>query len=148
MNLINVIQPYRYLDMWVFDDPRVGLTQEPFVACADTMIDRAVAEIPNAEQGFADLRGVAVSRPPIPTGMAVVDGSGNWYCTPQFDMEGWLCPALLRYFDTAPKELFVGSGRLHPMSSFSCSAVGCMQPLHMPPRMTNKLGGFAISWYK
>jgi hypothetical protein len=26
--------------MWVFDDPRVGLTQEPFVAGADTMIDQ------------------------------------------------------------------------------------------------------------
>jgi hypothetical protein len=26
--------------MWVFDDPRVGLAQEPFVAGADTMIDR------------------------------------------------------------------------------------------------------------
>jgi hypothetical protein len=33
-----------------FDDPRVGLTQEPFVAGADTMIDRAVADFPNAER--------------------------------------------------------------------------------------------------
>jgi len=52
MNAINVISPYRHLGMWVFDDPRVGLTQEPFVAGADTMMDRAVADIPNAEQGF------------------------------------------------------------------------------------------------
>jgi len=29
MNAINVISPYRHLGMWVFDDPRVGLTQEP-----------------------------------------------------------------------------------------------------------------------
>jgi len=52
MNAINVISPYRHLGMWVFDDPRVGLTQEPFVAGADTMIDRAVAGIQNAEKGF------------------------------------------------------------------------------------------------
>jgi hypothetical protein len=32
MNAINVISPYKYLGMWVFDDPRVGLSQEPFVA--------------------------------------------------------------------------------------------------------------------
>ena len=38
--------------MWVFDDPRVGLVQEPFVAGADTIIDRAVADIPDAERGF------------------------------------------------------------------------------------------------
>ena len=44
MNAINVISPYKYLGMWVFDDERVGLVQEPFVAGADTMIDRVVAK--------------------------------------------------------------------------------------------------------
>lgn len=37
MNAINVIAPYKHHDMWVCDDPRVGLLQEPFVAGADTM---------------------------------------------------------------------------------------------------------------
>ena len=37
MNAINIIAPYRHLDMWVFDDPRVGLSAEPFVGGADTM---------------------------------------------------------------------------------------------------------------
>jgi hypothetical protein len=53
MNAINVIASYRHHGMWVFDDPRVGLVQEPFVAGADTMIDRVVADIPNAERGFS-----------------------------------------------------------------------------------------------
>ncbi len=52
MNAINVIAPYKHHGMWVFDDPRVGLVQEPFVAGADTMIDRVVAELPDAEHGF------------------------------------------------------------------------------------------------
>jgi len=52
MNAINVIAPYRYLDMWVFDDPRVGLSAEPFVGGADTMIDQITAHLPNAEDGF------------------------------------------------------------------------------------------------
>ncbi len=55
MNAINVIAPYKHLGMWVFDDPRVGLMQEPFVAGADTMIDRVVATIPGAEKGFTML---------------------------------------------------------------------------------------------
>ena len=37
---------------WVFDDPRVGLNQEPFVSGADAMIDRVVADVPNADSGF------------------------------------------------------------------------------------------------
>jgi hypothetical protein len=52
VNAINVIAPYKHHGMWVFDDPRVGLAQEPFVAGADTMIDRVVADIPNAAHGF------------------------------------------------------------------------------------------------
>src|SRR5271169_311198 len=52
MNAINVISPYKHHGMWVFDDARVGLVQEPFVAGADTMIDRVVADIPDTEHGF------------------------------------------------------------------------------------------------
>jgi hypothetical protein len=44
MNAINVITPYKHHGMWVFDDPRVGLVQEPFVAGADTMIDRVARQ--------------------------------------------------------------------------------------------------------
>jgi hypothetical protein len=41
MNEIHVISPYKYHGTWVFDDARVGLLQEPFVAGADTWIDRS-----------------------------------------------------------------------------------------------------------
>ena len=108
MNAINIISPYRHLGMWVFDDPRVGLVQEPFVAGADTMIDRVVADIPNAERGFT----MIFSASPFPGHQYRLewrrgDGEGNWYYAPQLDLEGWLCPALFRYFDEAPKELYV-----------------------------------------
>ena len=26
--------------------------------------------------------------------------------TPEFDVEGWLCPALLNYFDAVPRKIF------------------------------------------
>src|SRR5919201_3806825 len=52
VNAINVIAPYKHHGMWVFDDARVGLAQEPFVSGADTMIDRAVDGLPDAEHGF------------------------------------------------------------------------------------------------
>ena len=62
MNAINVIAPYKHHGMWVFDNSRVGLIKEPFVAGADTMIDRVVADIPDAERGFT----LIFSRTPFP----------------------------------------------------------------------------------
>ncbi|WP_219740961.1 DUF6717 family protein [Rhizobium populisoli] len=108
MNSINVIAPYKYLDMWVFDDSRVGLTQEPFVGGADTLIDQAVADIPNAELGFVMVFSkVAFPGHQFRLEWRRAENSGNIYYSADFDAEGWLCPALLRYFDNPPPELFV-----------------------------------------
>jgi len=38
--------------VWVFDDPNDGLAREAFVNGLDRMIDRVVADIPNAASGF------------------------------------------------------------------------------------------------
>jgi hypothetical protein len=109
MNAINVIAPYKHHGIWVFDDPRVGLVQEPFVAGADTMIDRVVADIPDAERGFI----LTFSASPFPGHQYRLDwqredvNGGNWYRSEELDMEGWLCPALLQYFAKAPKQIYV-----------------------------------------
>jgi len=31
---------------------------------------------------------------------------GNWYYSKDLDMEGWLCPALFKYFDNAPEKIY------------------------------------------
>lgn len=51
-NAILVIAPYDYQGTWVFDDPAVGLTREPFVAGVPEMIDVLVRDIPDAKRGF------------------------------------------------------------------------------------------------
>ena len=107
MNSIRIIAPYKYEGMWVVDDPAVNLVREPFVAGADQIIDRLVVSIPGAEQGFRLL----FSATPFPGHNAKLEWrreelGGNWYYCPQFDMEGWLCPALFKYFEEAPKELY------------------------------------------
>ena len=93
--------------MWVFDDERVGLVQEPFVGGADTIIDLAVQGIPNAENGF---RLIFSSQPFPQYGHKLVwrraEMSGNIYYSEDLEMEGWLCPALLKYFDEPPRELY------------------------------------------
>ena len=108
MNALLVIVPYKYQGTWVFDDPAVGLSREPFIAGIDTMIDKAVADIPNAEKGFRAIFSAA----PFPGANWKLDwrraeSGGNWYYSDQFKMEGWLCPALLKYFPTAPPEIYV-----------------------------------------
>ena len=108
MNVINVIAPYRYLDMWVFDDPRVGLEAEPFVGGADTMIDRVTRDIPNAADGFI----MVFSKTPFPGYQFQLEWrrhehQGNVYYSHDLDAEGWLCPALLKYFDGEPAEIYV-----------------------------------------
>ena len=37
------------------------------------------------------------------------DCGGNWYREKTTGMEGWLCPALLRYFEIAPKRLYLAA---------------------------------------
>jgi hypothetical protein len=107
-NSLFVIKPYKWEGLWVFDDPAVGLVREPFVAGADTMIDVATRHIPNAERGFVAI----FSAGPFPGAQIVLDWSreeagGNVYRWPEKDLEGWLCPALFKYFDQAPKKLYV-----------------------------------------
>ncbi len=108
MNEINVIEPYRYLEMWVFDDPKVGLSAEPFVGGADTMIDRITAELPDADRGFI----MVFSAHSFPGRQFQLqwrrrEDNGNVYYSPELDAEGWLCPALLRYFEAPPNEIHV-----------------------------------------
>ena len=108
MNSIFVIHPYKLQGMWVFDDERAGLVQEPFVSGADVIIDKMVSGIPNAEAGFT----LVFSANPFPGQEAVFEWrraelAGNWYFSPALNLEGWLCPALFKYFDYAPPRLFV-----------------------------------------
>jgi len=107
-NVIQVIAPYRHGGTWVFDDDRAGLVQEPFVSGAPEMIDVLVADIANAAEGFRLL----FSDRPFPGHQRELiwdreEYEGNWYRSEDPPMEGWLCPALFKYFDEAPERLYV-----------------------------------------
>jgi hypothetical protein len=107
MNALSVLFPYKHEGVWVFDDPAVGLRREPFVFGIDEMINRSVIEIPDAEKGFQ----LIFSPTPFPGhSLHLVwrreEYGGNWYFCSQLNIEGWLCPALFKYFDKAPAELY------------------------------------------
>jgi hypothetical protein len=107
-NAMMVIYPYQNDGLWVFDDDRVGLVREPFVVGISEMIDAMVGDIPNAEDGFRLL----FSAKPFPgyqEELVWVRGEydGNWYRWAKLGAEGWLCPALMKYFDKAPEAIYV-----------------------------------------
>ena len=107
-NALLVIAPYRHAGTWVFDDPSAGLVREPFVAGVPEMIDVLVRDIPGATNGFRLL----FSAQPFPGYQKRLtwlrgDMGGNYYKMDDPAMEGWICPAMFRYYQTAPKELYV-----------------------------------------
>jgi len=97
--------------MWVFDDEAVGLRKEPFVSGIPEIIEDLLAEEEiDGEDGFY----LTFSATPFPGHQRELtrleeDGGGNWYETVDADgnpLEGWLCPALFKYYDNAPDKLY------------------------------------------
>ncbi|MGH7225521.1 MAG: DUF6717 family protein [Gemmataceae bacterium] len=107
---IKAIRPYKWEGVWVFDDPAVGLDKEALVAGMPELIEIATAQagIREPEKGFVAL----FSKDPFPTAQVCLErvreeSGGNVYRWPEIGREGWLCPALFRYFDRAPERLYI-----------------------------------------
>lgn len=111
-----MIQPYWLDDLatWVFDDPAVGLDQEPFVSGAPAIIDLLVQDIPNARTGFR----LHFSDCPFPGFQRSLtlkreENGGGRYGLDESTMEGWLCPMIFKYFPVAPPRIYVRAEPRH-----------------------------------
>ena len=109
-----VIFPYRCQQTWVFDDEKVGLSKEPFVSNVPEMIDLLVQDIPHVDEGFRLL----FSTNPFPGYQAELiwikkEFGGSWYYWQQKNLEGWLCPAMLKYFSKTPKKIYCKAQSLY-----------------------------------
>ena len=104
-NSIYVLEVYKDRGAWVFDDDRVNLVKEPFVAGADTFIDRFA----NGSKKVS----VTFSTVPFPDHSAVIEklrlnpiGGTDYTCNnPKHDL--WLCPALNLYYPVSPDNIYV-----------------------------------------
>lgn len=110
MNSVMVIRPYKYSGVWVFDDERVDLEKEAFVSGADTMIDCAteIFGIDKPQEGFT----LIFSSHKFPSAQIELEwlreeSDGNVYLWKDQNIEGWLCPALFKYFESAPNKIYV-----------------------------------------
>ncbi len=111
-NSIMVVKPYKWEAMWVFDDVKTGLVREPFVACVaeilEALLEQQGIPVKEAEKGCR----LIFSAIPFPGHQLSArrvgeEGGGTWYEQSVGKARGWLCPALFRYFDTAPDNLHV-----------------------------------------
>jgi hypothetical protein len=106
MNALFMISPYMHHGMWVFDDESRDLDKEPFVAGIDDMISLITSETPTAKGGF----NLIFSSSKFPgsqitlTRQRPIDGGYYYHCE-ELGFEGWLCPALFKYFDEAPESI-------------------------------------------
>ena len=113
MNALRVINVYRACGTWVFDDPDVDLHREPFVAGVPQILGLLRSQHGITGEKF----NILFSPTPFPGHHAEAEWleeseGGNWYRT-SIDgqaLTGWLCPALLKYFEKAPKEIYVQVG--------------------------------------
>jgi hypothetical protein len=112
--------------LWVFDDERTQIKNEPFVRGMTEMITKLVNNkgLTNPEKGFkmsfsaepmnnadAQIQWTGSENPDVQPGEkgSALQSSGNWYegTIAGEKMKGWLCPALGCYFDSAPKQIFI-----------------------------------------
>lgn len=141
MNAIMVIKPYMWEGIWVFDDEKKGLEKEALVAGVPEIIE-AICKLhgipmEDAKKGFRLL----FSATPFPgyqlhakhggegfgdgkEGFGSDEQSGNWYevvtlldtdrkpYEEAVGMKGWLCPALFKYFDKAPANLYIKAEKI------------------------------------
>lgn len=106
-NSIFTLEVYKEGKMWVFDDPRVGLVKEPFVAGADTFIDLFAKEKKAITIVFSTIK--------FPDYLVKVDlvkrsknnNYGTDYICKKLKHELWLCPALNLYYPISPKEIYI-----------------------------------------
>lgn len=105
------IYPYKFRGSWVFDLPEKHLDKEAFVQGADKIIDYITRDIVGAEDGFV----LVFSENPIVNCTHTLtflrsEFGGSWYrlivSKTQY-IDGWICPALFKFFPTAPDYIYV-----------------------------------------
>ena len=102
-----IIEPYKINDRWYFDDPKTKLYREPFAGNIGLMFEDVASGIPDATNGFR----LYFSSKEFPDYTMKLKwtrskNKGNFYYSKKLNIEGWLCPALLKYYKTPPAYLY------------------------------------------
>lgn len=106
-NAINRLVLYRHNGAWVYDDNNFGRVAEPLVLGASEVVDMLYKQC----YGYVPRTSVVAlfSNELFPDASPALwkseDSGGNWYSL--LGQKAWLCPALMDYFEEAPKILWI-----------------------------------------
>jgi len=119
-NSLLTIRPYFHDGLWVFDDARVGLVEEPFVSGADDLIDHLLMKKDIRSEALSQGFTAIFSKQEFRGADAHLEfryfaSGGSVYepiTLPDFvnksgSREVWLCPALNLYFQDSPEGIWV-----------------------------------------
>lgn len=118
-NSLFTMRVYRHEGMWVFDNPAVDLIKEPFVAGADTIFDEIAYGYDKQFETSDKIKiDIVFSSKEFPGWEHMCEHTGKQYDGNTYVMcattiptlknhDLWLCPALLKYFSTPPRTLFM-----------------------------------------
>ena len=109
MNAICTILTYRYFGGWVFDDAATGLNKEAFVAGADSLVEFYSKGANGVRLNFS----ASAFPGAICLAWVRAEYSGNVYRLVPDGPEAWFCPALLKYFDAPPKQIWFTATPVH-----------------------------------
>lgn len=137
---IDALLVYRQHGQWVFDDERNGLQAEAFVCGMSEIIDSILIGNDIKPSSVHDGFRLTFSPFEFPNTTHTLEwlrkeGSGNMYYCTQTEQEGWLCPALMLYFNSAPPKLYAradvvaASERKHRRMSFEALEGACQYDL-------------------
>jgi len=132
-NALQIIFPYKDRGQWMFDDERVNLVREPFIYGMDTLLN--IIATREKIKGLSKGVKLIFSHLPFPQAIELVwdreDVGGNWYACPEInDRQGWLCPAMFKYFKKTPARLYI---KMFPLAEDEAEKV------HASPSLQNSV---------
>lgn len=108
IDAVQVIHPYfdDIMQSWVFDDKDKGLEKEALIEGIDLLLDRASPDRKPLSVAFSN-KSFGRCYDHI---LDFVTGDrikGCIYMDRTTGLNGWLCPSLFKYFDEAPKTIYI-----------------------------------------
>ena len=94
--------------LWVYDDAKFGVREQPLVFGMDLILERMVEQV----EGVEDRLNLVFSSIPFPgSEFSLVfvreETEGFVYCWEEKKLQGWLSPSLRNYFSEPPPKIYL-----------------------------------------
>jgi len=94
--------------LWVFDDERFGIVEQPFVFGADLILEKMAAQSGvNGERLNAVFAGIPFPGSEYTLRFVREETEGFMYRWEEENLQSWLSPSLKNYFPEPPPEIYL-----------------------------------------